>query len=43
MTTVPFFRLIDADRELFDRTNLFEPDVYENLFAEVEKIPEIEA
>jgi DNA-binding PadR family transcriptional regulator len=38
-----FFQLTDAARELFDRNNLFEPDAYQSLFAEVEKTPEIEA
>jgi DNA-binding PadR family transcriptional regulator len=38
-----FFKLTDAARELFDRNNLFEPDAYRSLFAEVEKNPEIEA
>jgi len=28
---------------LFDRNNLFEPDAYRELFAEVEKTDEIEA
>lgn len=32
-----FFQLTDAARELFDRNNLFEPDAYRELFAEVEK------
>lgn len=38
-----FFRLTDAARELFDRNNLFEPDAYRAMFAEVEKTDEIEA
>jgi len=38
-----FFPLSDAARELFDRNNLFEPDAYRELFAEVEKTDEIEA
>ncbi|MDB2276703.1 ArsR family transcriptional regulator, partial [Halorubrum ezzemoulense] len=38
-----FFQLTDAARELFDRNNLFEPDAYRELFAEVEKTDEIEA
>jgi hypothetical protein len=38
-----FSGLTDAARELFDRNNLFEPDVYRSLFAEVEKTPEVEA
>jgi DNA-binding PadR family transcriptional regulator len=38
-----FFQLTDAARELFDRNNLFEPDAYRSLFAEVEKTSEIEA
>lgn len=36
-----FFQLTDAARELFDRNNLFEPDAYRELFAEVEKTDEI--
>jgi DNA-binding PadR family transcriptional regulator len=38
-----FFRLTDAARELFDRNNLFEPDAYRAMFAEVEKTAEIDA
>ncbi|GAB7010793.1 ArsR family transcriptional regulator [Halorubrum trueperi] len=38
-----FFQLTDAARELFDRNNLFEPDAYRELFAEVEKTDEIKA
>ena len=38
-----FFRLTDAARELFDRNNLFEPDAYRAMFAEVEKTDEINA
>ena len=38
-----FFRLTDAARDLFDRNNLFEPDAYRAMFAEVEKTDEIEA
>jgi predicted ArsR family transcriptional regulator len=38
-----FFQLTDAARELFDRNNLFEPDAYRAMFAEVEKTAEIEA
>ena len=38
-----FFQLTDAARELFDRNNLFEPDAYRELFAEVEKTDEITA
>ena len=38
-----FFQLTDAARELFDRNNLFDPDAYRELFAEVEKTDEIEA
>jgi len=38
-----FFRLIDAAGDLFDRNNLFEPDAYRAMFAEVEKTAEIEA
>jgi len=38
-----FFQLTDAARELFDRNNLFEPDAYRAMFAEVEKTDEIEA
>ena len=37
------FQLTDAARELFDRNNLFEPDAYRELFAEVEKTDEINA
>ena len=37
-----FFQLTDAARELFDRNNLFEPEAYQALFAEVEKNAEIE-
>ena len=36
-----FFQLTAAARELFDRNNLFEPDAYRELFAEVEKTDEI--
>ena len=35
-----FFQLTDAARELFDRNNLFGPDTYRELFAEVEKTEE---
>lgn len=38
-----FFQLTEAARELFDRNNLFEPEAYRALFAEVEKTDEIEA
>jgi predicted ArsR family transcriptional regulator len=38
-----FFQITDAARELFDRNNLFEPDAYRAMFAEVEKTDEIEA
>jgi DNA-binding transcriptional ArsR family regulator len=38
-----FFRLTDAARELFDRNNLYDPDAYRELFAEVEKSDEIVA
>ena len=38
-----FFQLTDAARELFDRNNLFEPDAYRELFAEVEKTDETTA
>ena len=38
-----FFQLTDAVRELFDRNNLFDPDAYRELFAEVEKTDEIKA
>src|SRR6056297_4076807 len=38
-----FFQLTEAARELFDRNNLFEPEAYQALFAEVEKTDEIEA
>ncbi|GAA0714447.1 hypothetical protein GCM10009060_00170 [Halorubrum trapanicum] len=38
-----FFQLTAAARELFDRNNLFEPDAYRELFAEVEKTDEIKA
>lgn len=38
-----FFRLAEQGRELFDRNNLFEPEAYRALFAEVEKPGEIEA
>jgi DNA-binding transcriptional ArsR family regulator len=38
-----FFRLTDAARELFDRNDLFDPDAYRELFAEVEQTDEIEA
>jgi len=38
-----FFQLTDAARELFDRNNLFEPEAYRELFAEVEKTDEIKA
>ena len=38
-----FFQLADAARELFDRNNLFKPDAYRAMFAEVEKTDEIEA
>jgi len=38
-----FFQLTDAARELFDRNNLFEPEAYRALFAEVEKTDEIKA
>jgi DNA-binding transcriptional ArsR family regulator len=38
-----FFQLTIAARELFDRNNLFGPDAYRELFAEVEKTDEIEA
>ena len=38
-----FFQLTDAARELFDRNNIFEPDAYRALFAEVETTGEIEA
>lgn len=38
-----FFRLTDAARELFDRNNLYDPDAYQELFAEVEKSDEIVA
>ncbi len=38
-----FFQLTDAARDLFDRNNLFEPDAYRAMFAEVEKTDEIEA
>ena len=38
-----FFQLTTAARELFDRNNLFEPEAYRALFAEVEKSSEIEA
>jgi len=38
-----FFRLTEQTRELFDRNNLFEPEAYRALFAEVEKSSEIEA
>jgi DNA-binding PadR family transcriptional regulator len=37
-----FFKLTDAARELFDRNNLYDPDAYRGLFAEVEKTDEIE-
>jgi len=37
-----FFQLTDAARELFDRNNLFEPNAYRAMFAEVEKTDEIE-
>ncbi|XVH33257.1 ArsR family transcriptional regulator (plasmid) [Haloferacaceae archaeon DSL9] len=38
-----FFQLTDAARELFDRNNLFAPDAYRELFAEVEKTDDIKA
>jgi DNA-binding PadR family transcriptional regulator len=38
-----FFRLTAAARELFDRNNLYDPDAYRDLFAEVEKSDEIQA
>ncbi len=38
-----FFQLTATARELFDRNNLFEPDAYRAMFAEVEKTDEIEA
>jgi DNA-binding transcriptional ArsR family regulator len=38
-----FFRLTAAARELFDRNNLYDPDAYRQLFAEVETTDEIEA
>jgi hypothetical protein len=38
-----FFQLTDAAGELFDRNNLFDPDAYRELFAEVEKTGEIKA
>ena len=38
-----FFRLTEQARELFDRNNLFEPEAYRALFAEVEKSSKIEA
>lgn len=38
-----FFQLTEAARELFDRNNLFQPEAYQALFAEVEKTDEIEA
>lgn len=37
-----FFQLTDDARELFDRNNLFEPEAYRALFAEVAKTDEIE-
>ena len=37
-----FYQLTDAARGLFDRNNLFEPDAYRELFAQVEKTDEIE-
>ena len=38
-----FFQLTDAARELFNRNNLFDPEAYQALFAEVETTEEIEA
>jgi DNA-binding transcriptional ArsR family regulator len=38
-----FFRLTAVARELFDRNNLYDPDAYRELFAEVEKSDEIQA
>lgn len=38
-----FFRLTDAARDLFDRNNLYDPNAYRALFADVEKTDEIEA
>ena len=38
-----FFQLTDAARELFDRNNLYDPDTYRELFAEVETTDEIKA
>jgi DNA-binding PadR family transcriptional regulator len=38
-----FFQLTEAARELFGRNNLFEPEAYRALFAEVNNTNEIEA
>lgn len=38
-----FFRLTDAARDLFDRNNLYDPNAYRALFADVEKTDEIKA
>jgi len=38
-----FFQLTEAARDLFDQNNLFEPEAYRAMFAEVETTDEIEA